>query len=112
MDKSVRSGRSLQDIGAFLYSVAVLALAAFGMAGLVYHCLSPHGMIAPWLGRVAGGYPIFTLLVAIGVTAITLRPAAEPRDYAALKGHTDLPAICFCRARYTLCSRSLMYGTL
>ena len=71
MDRTLRA-RGLSDVGSFAWSLVLLGLAVFGIAGLTYHALAPEGLIGPWLGRLWGNHPISATVVLIGLVAVTL----------------------------------------
>lgn len=112
MDKSVRSSGRLQDIGSFAYSVAMLGLALLGMAGIVYHCLAPGGILGPWLARLWSRHPVMTLLVAVGLVTMLLAARSQPASSRSINASTDLPLYVFVALGTLFASRLLVYGTL
>jgi hypothetical protein len=76
--QSIGSGRSLHDLGEFLYSIVLMGLALVGMGGVVYHCIAPAGVFAPWLGRLWDKHPVFALLVSMGLVAMVLAARGKP----------------------------------
>jgi hypothetical protein len=76
MDRTLRA-RGLSDVGSFASSLALLALAVLGIAGVTYHALAPEGLIGPWLGRLWATHPISATLVLIGLVAVSLTARAQ-----------------------------------
>jgi hypothetical protein len=110
MDKSVRSSR-LQDIGTFLYSAGLVAVALLGMTGIVYHCLAPNGLLGPSLGRLWSRHPVLTLLIAVGV--ITMLLVARSRvGSGPINTSSDTPLYVFVTIGTFFASRLILYGTL
>lgn len=107
-----RSGRSLQEIGEFLYSVVLLVLALVGMGGVVYHCIAPMGVFAPWLGRLWDRHPVFALLVSMGLVAMVLTARGNAMTLRPRSGSNDVPLYIFVALGTFFASRLVLTGTL
>jgi hypothetical protein len=92
---SVGSGRSLHELGEFLYSVVLVCLAFIGMGGVVYHCIAPVGVFAPWLGRLWDRHPGFALLVSTGLVVMVLAARGNAMTLRPRTGSNDIPLYFF-----------------
>jgi hypothetical protein len=109
---SIGSGRSLHDLGEFLYSVVLMGLALVGMGGVVYHCLAPAGTFAPWLGRLWDKHPGFALLVSMGLVAMVLAARGNAMTLRPANGSNDVPLYIFVALGTFFASRLLVNGML
>ena len=110
--QSTGSGRSLHDLGEFLYSIALMTVALVGMGGVVYHCIAPAGVFAPWLGRLWAQHPWFALLVSMGMVAMVLAARGNAMTLRPANGSNDVPLYIFVALGTFFASRLLVNGTL
>jgi hypothetical protein len=110
--QSIGSGRSLHDLGEFLYSIVLMGLALVGMGGVVYHCIAPAGVFAPWLGRLWSKHPGFALLVSMGLVAMVLAARGNAMTLRPTTGSNDVPLYIFVALGTFFASRLLVNGTL
>jgi hypothetical protein len=110
--QSIGSGRSLHDLGEFLYSIVLMGLALVGMGGVVYHCIAPAGVFAPWLGRLWNNHPGFALLVSMGLVAMALAARGNAMTLRPTIGSNDVPLYIFVALGTFFASRLLVNGTL
>jgi len=111
MDKSLQ-GKSLGDIGGFLYSLVLVALAVIGMTGILYHALAPSGSLRAWFGQIWATNPIFTALVIIGLLAVVLTARSHRLFfYRRPVRHGDLPLYLFVALGTFFAARWAMNGT-
>jgi hypothetical protein len=106
------NGGSLQDLASFVYSVALMSFALVGMGGVVYHCLAPAGIFAPWLGRMWAGNPVFTLLVSIGLVVMVLAARGQITSLRPTPGSNDIPLYVFVTLGTFFASRLVVNGIL
>ena len=109
---SQSNGGSLQDLASFVYSVALMSFALVGMGGVVYHCLAPAGIFAPWLGRIWDEHPIFALLVSIALVVMVLAARGQVTSLRPARGSNDLPLYVFVTLGTFFALRLVVYGML
>lgn len=110
--QSIGSGRSLHDLGEFLYSIVLMGLALVGMGGIVFHSIAPAGVFAPWLGRLWTNHPGFGLLVSMGLVAMALAARGNGLTLRPSAGSNDVPLYIFVALGTFFASRLLVNGTL
>ncbi len=110
--ESIRSGRSLHEFGEFLYSVVLLCLAFIGMGGVVYHCIAPVGVFAPWLARLWDRHPGFALLVSTGLVMMVLTARGNAMTLRPRIGSNDVPLYVFVALGTFFALRLMLTGIL
>ena len=111
MQKTLQE-RSLTDVVEFAGSLSLVALAVVGMGGLIYHTLSPQGLIGPWLGRLWAHHPVFMSLVALGLFTMALAARGQGASSRRLHGRSDLPLYFFVAFGTFFAARWIMNGAL
>jgi hypothetical protein len=111
MEKTLR-GASLSDAAGFVYSLALVALALMGMAGLLYHTLTPNGSIGSWAGRLWTSHPVFTTLVLVGLIAMALTARSPRLSHQGVMGRSNVPLYIFVAFGMFFAARWLVSGTL
>jgi hypothetical protein len=109
---SIGSGRSLHELGEFFYSVVLLCLAFIGMGGVVYHCIAPMGVFAPWLGRLWDQHPAFALLVSTGLVVMVLAARGNTMMLRPRIGSNDIPLYIFVSLGTFFAFRLIFIGIL
>jgi len=107
-----RNGGKLRDLAEFLYSLALLGFALVGMGGVVYHCLAPAGVVAPWLGRLWTNHPLIGLLVSMGLVVMVLGARGQVSSLRPTGGSNDVPLYIFVTLGTFFASRLVVTGTL
>jgi hypothetical protein len=111
MQKTLR-GRGLSDLVEFICSLFLVALALLGMTGLIYHALSPDGLIGPWIARLWSRHPGFASLVLIGLITMALAARGQGLSSRRVSGHSDLPLYFFVALGIFFAARWLVNGML
>jgi hypothetical protein len=94
MQKTLHANRA-GDFVDSLSSLGLVALALVGMGGIVYHVLSPGGLISHWLGRLWATHPVLGLLAIVGLITMGLTARANPASSRKAHGNSDLPLYVF-----------------
>jgi hypothetical protein len=105
MQKTLR-GKGLNDVFEFACSLFLVALALLGMTGLIYHALSPDGLIGPWVARLWSSHPGFTSLVAVGLATMILAARGNGHRVSS----SDLPLYFFVALGTFFAARWLVNG--
>jgi uncharacterized membrane protein len=111
VEKTIR-GTSINDIVGFVYSLALVALALFGMAGVLYHAFAPKGSLGAWAGRLWTAHPIFASLVVVGLVAMALTARSQQVSYQRAAGRSDLPLYVFVALGTFFAARWVTSGAL
>jgi hypothetical protein len=101
-------GKGFNDAFEFGCSLFLVALALLGMTGLIYHTLSPDGLIGPWIARLWASHPAFTSLVAVGVVTMILAARGNGHRVSS----SDLPLYFFVALGTFFAARWLVNGML
>ena len=107
MQKTLR-GKGLNDVVEFAGSLFLVALALLGMTGLIYHALSPDGLIGPWVARLWSGHPGFTSLVVVGLVTMILAARGNGHRVSS----SDLPLYFFVALGTFFAARWFVNGML
>lgn len=111
MQKTLRQ-RSLNDLLELVSGLALVALALLGMGGVIYHTLSPVGLIGPWLGRLWTNHPGFASLVLIGLVTTALAARSQTTYYRGPRHSSDLPLYVFVALGTLFAARWVVNGML
>jgi hypothetical protein len=106
------SGGSLGDLAGFVYSVGLVGFALIGMGGVVYHCLAPAGVFAPWLGRLWSDYPVVALLISTALVGFVLGVRGQVSTTRPGRGSNDAPLYIFVTLGTFFASRLVVNGSL
>jgi hypothetical protein len=111
MERTLRA-RNLSDVGGFVFSLVLVALALLGMTGLIYHTLTPDGLVGLWLARLWASHPVSTTLVLVGLVAMVLTARSQATFRRRASGNGDRPLYVFVAIGTFFAVKWIMSGML
>jgi hypothetical protein len=111
MDKPLLSNRVVAEAAGMAYTLGVIGLSLLGIAGVIYHTLSPEGVLSPKILGLWGRHPFFATLVLIGLVAMMLAARTGELGARAGRGSSDLSLYVFVALGTFFAGRILVFGS-